>query len=372
MHLIRPPVHWLKLMMLHHADGSGADHTDNLVRYEGTYLSVLSSQGGQLTTFRLKLASMGLGLWLLVMAGLASAQDRGQNEPAETGTPNAIIINSSASVLKLSSAYPWRDAPIAQQAGVSDSFGVTVVTGLPDWAVWIKAQPLAGPHGFLPPGRLWVRTEGTHHSFEPLGQSRLVLAGNAFEPTLRSPVAVSVRPSWTDPAGEYTGLLTLRPRLPGLPPDADAGGITEMPLGESRTIEVSLTIPVLFEMSVAQTAISFGANKGPGVYQASSPVEFVLSTNATRWSVRCQPSWPSRAIQAEWPVPLDRIRWSIQCSDPLALEVVGTMDEYVTLFTARQPVENLLVKIEFEIDIHPEDPPGDYSFALKLHGSVDP
>lgn len=285
-----------------------------------------------------------------------------------------VQVSVSAGHLDLSKGHPIFPADSAAPTDTlpQASFSVQAFSFLPEWGVSLEARNLKGPAGAIPPERIWARTSATRDSFLPLAAQVPVVTTTTRAPARDSEVEVMIRPQWQDPPGAYTGQLIMKPYVP----DYSQAGFQftggERPLGAPQQVTVTFSIAETISLSVATVQISFDISEGPRdePYACEPTVEFTMSTNASTWRIVYEISELVSDNNAGITLSPDRVYFAMPSAAPgMIPSVEDSIDpDDRTILAGIGPREDLNGKVQFYIQIRPEDVAGTYTGTISLEG----
>ena len=300
---------------------------------------------------------------VFVTAG-ASADDPAV--PPHAGPP-LVLIAPVHDRVQLTDVYPAaRPGNADRFHGPSNgSFSVLVESRMPTWGIIATAQPLRGTDQDLDRSRLWVRSSQSADTFASLRDGVPLLSDHGFSSRYEADIDVAVRPSWSDPAGSYTGELMLSPVL--------TGGDNEqiVTAGQPQTIEFGFDIPEVIEFHLSGSRITFSKIEGPGLYTADEGLIVSVATNSRAWRIVADGT--DLMTETGAAIESGRICWKLHAPASTDDEIAsGILGKRVVFYEGSAPTESMEMRLTFEVDVQMRDHAGDYAADLRMTGEVIP
>jgi len=328
-------------------------------------------------------------IWTIAMSGLCyAASPREANKiPAPLQFEQAPIqIIAPKETIRLSFT-PQLNSNFGPWAS-SASIRLSVHSILPEWSATVEPVSILGPEGSLPPGRVWVKAEGTGGVYTPLNNPVHILAGDFRQPVRETELEIVVKPSWQDPPGEYQGTLALTPLGPGQNPQKSpktsrrtslramdnrdnqpfqtAPGKGSPVMGLPQQIRFSLSIPEIIQVAISGQELSFEGVGPEGIYQANQEIRFKVLTNARRWRVICR---ASNLKSERGEIPAERIKWERVDERGRVLDRGNLGLETTVLRSGQMRISHdQEVILRLSLDVTMADVAGNYKGSISLEG----
>lgn len=326
-------------------------------RLAGRHSAAASGVDGPKASHILAAVALALGL---CPADPCLADAGGFPHAGLDGSPGGTIwIIPEAELLVLDEEHPLPpEGGVPVLPALEGILRFTAHSPLPEWAVAVELEPLAGSGSDLDLSQVSVSSPETGGEFVPVGGRPIVARGTGPQPVEDLWVRLRVRPAWTDVPGPCQGILRL---YPVLPTEQEAEGVD----WGAVAVPVEMTIDGFTAVVTSNVEFRIDGGPGPGRYVLDPDLGVVVASNEAEWKLRVE---GTPFVSEESEIPLERAEWS-------ELEPGGEPGIWTALGESRVLMwgcgERGVFSASFRLalDVTAADRAGDYVCRLMLVGS---